>query len=68
MNLYHRGIDLATNPKHTQWLSPVLLVADTVLCALIIWKIPCEQAFRASLYATIEALLGRILEIAADSR
>lgn len=42
MDLYHQAIDLASNPKHTRWLSPLLLLADAVLCALIIWKIPCE--------------------------
>lgn len=42
MDLYHQAIDLASKPKHTRWLSPVLLVADALLCALIIWKIPCE--------------------------
>ena len=42
MDLYYRAIDLASNPKHTRWLSPLLLLADAALCALIIWKIPCE--------------------------
>lgn len=44
MEFYKKGVDLAINPKHTRWLSPLLLVVDAVLCALIIWKIPCKQA------------------------
>ncbi|MCJ1249760.1 dolichyl-P-Man:Man(5)GlcNAc(2)-PP-dolichol alpha-1,3-mannosyltransferase [Trapelia coarctata] len=41
--LYHSAIDLATNPKHTRWLCPLLLVTDAVLCALIIWKVPYTE-------------------------
>lgn len=35
-------VDLATNPRHSRWISPVLLAAEAVLGALIIWKIPCK--------------------------
>ena len=42
MDLRRQTIDLASNPKHTRWLSPLLLLADAVFCAFIIWKIPCE--------------------------
>ena len=42
MGLYHQTLDLASNPKHAKWLSPLLLLADAALCILIIWKIPCE--------------------------
>ena len=48
MDLYHQAIDLARNPKHTRWLSPLLLLADAAFCALIIWKIPCELWFPSS--------------------
>ena len=51
MDFYHQAIDLASNPKHTRWLSPLLLLTDAVFCALIIWKIPCElwsPSFRAN--------------------
>ena len=41
-SLYNRGIDLVTNPKHTRWLAPLLQIADSCLCALIIWKVPCK--------------------------
>lgn len=41
MDLYHKAVDIASNPKHNLWLSPLLLVADAALCGLIIWKIPC---------------------------
>ncbi|KAF6229211.1 hypothetical protein HO133_007327 [Letharia lupina] len=43
MDLYHQAIDLASNSKHTRWLSPLLLLADAVFCALIIWKIPYTE-------------------------
>ncbi len=58
MDLYKKGIDLAINPKHTRWLSPLLLVADAVLCALIIWKIPCEQASDALLARPLKVFSG----------
>ncbi|KAJ9613213.1 dolichyl-P-Man:Man(5)GlcNAc(2)-PP-dolichol alpha-1,3-mannosyltransferase [Cladophialophora chaetospira] len=35
--------DLLTNPKHTRWIAPLLLVAETILCALIIWKVPYTE-------------------------
>ena len=35
--------DLLTNPKHTRWLAPLLLASETVLCALIIWKVPYTE-------------------------
>jgi alpha-1,3-mannosyltransferase len=34
--------DLATNPDHTKWMYPLLLVADAALCGLIIEYVPCE--------------------------
>ena len=48
MDLYYNTTDLASNPKHTRWLSPLLLLADAAFCALIIWKIPCEICFPSS--------------------
>ena len=41
MDIYHSTIDVARNPRHTRWLSPLLLAGDTLLCVAIIWKIPC---------------------------
>lgn len=38
--------DLATNPAHTRWMYPALLVADAILCGLIIQYVPCK-CFRA---------------------
>lgn len=35
--------DLATNPQHTKWLYPLLLVADAALCGLIIEYVPCTS-------------------------
>lgn len=43
MNLIEQSVDLAGNPKHTRWLSPLLLIADAALCGLIIWKIPYTE-------------------------
>ena len=48
MDLYKRAISIARDPTHTTWLVPLLILADTALCALIIWKIPCKQASQAS--------------------
>ena len=42
MNYYWEARDLVTNPKHTQWLSPLLLVVECAICAVIILKIPCK--------------------------
>lgn len=52
MHLYNQAIDLANNPKHTRWLSPLLLLADAALCALVIWKIPCELSIPGTLAPT----------------
>ncbi|KAJ5309939.1 uncharacterized protein N7443_002400 [Penicillium atrosanguineum] len=31
--------NVLTHPRHTQWIIPLLVLGDAVLCALIIWKI-----------------------------
>ncbi|KAJ5120649.1 Glycosyltransferase ALG3 [Penicillium bovifimosum] len=31
--------DVLTNPKHTKWIGPLLILSDALFCALIIWKI-----------------------------
>lgn len=33
--------DLLTNQKYTRWIAPLMILGETVLCGLIIWKIPC---------------------------
>ncbi|KAL8944314.1 MAG: hypothetical protein Q9216_000498 [Gyalolechia sp. 2 TL-2023] len=43
MELYQQAVDLAKNPSHARWLSPVLLAVDASLCALIILKIPYTE-------------------------
>ncbi|KAL1967892.1 hypothetical protein VTN77DRAFT_2309 [Rasamsonia byssochlamydoides] len=43
MDLYHLVTDLCRNPRHTRWIAPLLLLADAVLCGLIIWKIPYTE-------------------------
>ncbi|KAL8833189.1 MAG: hypothetical protein Q9170_004446 [Blastenia crenularia] len=43
MELWERAIDLANNPAHTRWLSPLLLASDACLCALILLKLPYTE-------------------------
>ncbi|EEH40388.2 mannosyltransferase [Paracoccidioides lutzii Pb01] len=43
MNIYERAINVATNPKHSKWISSLLLIADIFLCALIVWKVPYTE-------------------------
>ncbi|KAF1993306.1 glycosyltransferase family 58 protein [Amniculicola lignicola CBS 123094] len=43
MNLITQSLDLVRNPKNTRWLAPLLLVADAVLCGLVIWKVPYTE-------------------------
>lgn len=42
MSLLARAKDLALNPDHTRWITPLLLVADAALSGVIIEKIPCS--------------------------
>ncbi|KAL4796040.1 glycosyltransferase [Aspergillus venezuelensis] len=35
--------DLLTNPKHMRWIAPLLNLADGLLCALVIWKVPYTE-------------------------
>ncbi|KAL5051843.1 hypothetical protein BDW71DRAFT_212960 [Aspergillus fruticulosus] len=35
--------DLCSNTKHTKWIAPLLNVADGLLSALIIWKVPYTE-------------------------
>src|SRR5271154_3117254 len=57
MDTYKAAIDLATNPKHTRWLSPTLIAAEAVLCGCIIWKVPC----RLKLSTTNKAATNRTI-------
>ncbi|KAL2011569.1 hypothetical protein VTN00DRAFT_4287 [Thermoascus crustaceus] len=43
MDLYRTIYDLCRNPKHTRWIAPLLFLADTFLCVLIIWKVPYTE-------------------------
>lgn len=42
MDLMRLLCDVLFNPRHTKWIAPLLVLGDTLLCALVIWKIPCE--------------------------
>lgn len=33
---------LASDPKQTTWIAPLLFLGDAVLSNLVVWKIPCE--------------------------
>jgi len=33
--------DLLSNPKHTRWIAPLIVLGEAVLCGLIIWKVSC---------------------------
>ncbi|KAL8807935.1 MAG: hypothetical protein Q9182_000401 [Xanthomendoza sp. 2 TL-2023] len=43
METYNKVIELAKNPLHSRWLSPLLLGAEACLCAFIILKIPYTE-------------------------
>ncbi|EUC38263.1 glycosyltransferase family 58 protein [Bipolaris zeicola 26-R-13] len=43
MSLFARAKDLALNPDHTRWITPLLLVADAALSGVIIEKIPYTE-------------------------
>lgn len=42
MELTKLAYDLLFNPRHTKWMGPLFVLGDTFLCALVIWKVPCE--------------------------
>ena len=42
-SLFTTALDLVYKPSHTSWLCPLLLVADALLSALIICKIPYTE-------------------------
>lgn len=68
MDLYHQAIDLASNPKHIKWLSPLLLLADAIFCALIIWKIPCELRSLSSCANERESFFAQLVQYRADAQ
>ncbi|KAF1831013.1 ALG3-domain-containing protein [Decorospora gaudefroyi] len=41
--LFRRANDVLYNPKHTQWIAPLLLLADAALCGVIIDRIPYTE-------------------------
>lgn len=42
MGYFDLAANVLTNPKHSRWVADCLLVGEAVLCALIIWKVPCK--------------------------
>lgn len=63
MNLYAASVDLATNPNHSRWLSPLLLAIDACLCALVIWKVPCKQGKTGHQLTTFVLIASQDTEI-----
>ncbi|KAL8731642.1 MAG: hypothetical protein Q9166_003330 [cf. Caloplaca sp. 2 TL-2023] len=43
MDFYKKAVELAKNPTHARWLSPLLLGAEACFCAFIILKIPYTE-------------------------
>ncbi|KAI9809203.1 MAG: hypothetical protein M1825_002494 [Sarcosagium campestre] len=43
MKVIKQARELATNPAYAQWLALPLLVADSILCGLIIFKVPYTE-------------------------
>ncbi|EMC91608.1 glycosyltransferase family 58 protein [Baudoinia panamericana UAMH 10762] len=43
MDLIRQGFNIAVTPKHTKWICPLLLLADTALCGVVVWKIPYTE-------------------------
>ena len=42
MELIRECFTIASDPKHSRWFCPLLLLSDTALCMLVVWKIPCK--------------------------
>ena len=43
MSLFNQACDIAFNPRNTKWIVPLLLVADAMLCGIIIDKVSCTR-------------------------
>ncbi|KAL8996840.1 MAG: hypothetical protein Q9169_003742 [Polycauliona sp. 2 TL-2023] len=43
MDYYSKALEFAHNPAHARWLSPLLLGAESCLCAFIIFRIPYTE-------------------------
>lgn len=55
MDLLRQALQLAGDPKQTQWVCPLVLLADAVLCGLVVWKVPCRCS--AARYVAHDRLL-----------
>lgn len=42
MTILHDGIRVLTDPKYAKWICPLILLGDTALTALVIWKVQCK--------------------------
>lgn len=40
-DVYYKVLDIATHPRHSKWLIPVLLLGEAALCGLIIRTVSC---------------------------
>ena len=50
MDLLKQALNIAGDPKQTRWICPLLLLADAVLCCLVVWKVPCTCLVHNILY------------------
>jgi len=53
MNIVRQGLEVARDPWHTQWICPLLLLADAGLTSLVVWKIPCTCPFKYINYSAL---------------
>ncbi|KIW21117.1 hypothetical protein PV08_01697 [Exophiala spinifera] len=49
--------DLLTNAKHTRWIAPLMLLGETALCGLIIWRIPYTEIDYTTYMAQVRMFL-----------
>jgi alpha-1,3-mannosyltransferase len=43
MDFIRQGLAIAQDPKHTSWISPLLILGDAFLSLLIVHKISCTS-------------------------
>ena len=56
--IVYKALDLFSNPSHTRWIAPLLLVFEAVLCGGIIWKIPYTEIDWATYMKQVEVFLN----------
>ncbi|OAL29850.1 hypothetical protein AYO22_01756 [Fonsecaea multimorphosa] len=49
---------LLTDPTHTRWIAPLMLVGEAALCALIIWRVPYTEIDFTTYMAQVRMFLS----------